>query len=152
MSAAACSAVPAEFSISVSSESTHNGATGDKAIDGSLRTRWHTAWRDAQPTHPHSITIDLGGPTLVHGVRVMARQDASENGAVKDLAVFVTDEPDTGREPPAAEVVLAFSKDEQEVLLPRAVRGRYLTLVSRSGHGGTPFACFANIEVLGAGE
>ncbi len=136
--------------VSVSSESTHNGATGDKAIDGSLSTKWHTQWRDAKPGHPHTITIDLGGPVTVHGVRVMARQDGNTNGMVERLWMFVGDAPGIAEREPDGEAVLAATIDEQEVLLGTPARGRFLTLMSRSGHAGTPFACFANIEVLGA--
>jgi arylsulfatase A len=134
--------------VRVSSESTHNGAVGPNVLDDDLSTRWHTAWRDEQPPHPHRLVIDLAGPCEVIGVRLMSRQDASDNGAVRGLDVHVSDDPNAPGAP-AGRATLRLTKDEQEILLATPIRGRYLTLVTRSGHAGTPFACFANIEVLG---
>lgn len=150
-----------------SSASEFNGMTGAMAIDATpggganLETKWHTAWKDAKPPHPHTITIDLGGTHAVHGLRVMARQDGTDNGTVRRLQVFVSDEAPTASDParaympnmpntpPAADAALGFTKDEQEIMLPEPAMGRYVTIVTRSAHAGSPFACFSNIEILG---
>ncbi|MEM1183751.1 MAG: sulfatase-like hydrolase/transferase [Planctomycetota bacterium] len=133
--------------IMTSSESSHNGSVGANAIDDSTGTWWHTRWNRERPEHPHRITIDMGARHALQGIRVMARQDRSDNGIVKGLDVYVHD---TARLPasPMTTADLAFTKNEQEVLFREIGSGRYLTLVSRSGHAGTPFACFANIEAV----
>lgn len=137
------------FSIAaVSSESAVDGSVAANVIDDDPGTRWMTEWRDAQPTHPHSITIDLGEAYDVSGVRLMARQDAvSHHGTIERVEIRVSDKAEDQVDPVAAR--LRFTKNEQEVLFQQPVRGRYLTITSLSAFGDSPYASLGNVEVLG---
>lgn len=80
------------------------------AIDGNPDTHWHTPYNGSSPAHPHTFTIDLGGPRVVTGFKYLPRTDASygvvarwrfetsrdgaawsvvASGDMKDLATFV---------------------------------------------------------------
>lgn len=134
--------------IRATSEAPDDGMAAANVLSDDLDARWHTRWRDGQPPHPHAITIDLGRPLLVRGLRLMARQDATDHGTIRraEFAVTAEDKPDPA---PHHTHTLRFTKDEQEVLFDRPARGRYLTITSRSAFGGSPFASLANVEVLG---
>ncbi|MEN0019754.1 MAG: sulfatase-like hydrolase/transferase [Planctomycetota bacterium] len=136
--------------VETTSASAFNGRVGSNVIDDDLGSWWHTQWRDAAPSHPHRITIDLGATQSVHGIRLMARQDHEDNGTIKRADVYVADSPSTDGQP-AIEAVLAFTKNEQEVMFDRPMQGRYLSIVSRSAHADSPYACIANLEILGKG-
>ncbi len=56
---------------------------GIYAVDGNPDTLWHTSWRDSDPPHPHTFTVDLGELTTVGGFRYLPRQDMA-NGRIKD--------------------------------------------------------------------
>ncbi|MBL8330296.1 MAG: discoidin domain-containing protein [Rubrivivax sp.] len=64
-----------------------NGAAAN-AIDGNPATIWHTQWQAANPAHPHSFTINLGIATDVTGLRVLPRQDVSNNGMIARFNVY----------------------------------------------------------------
>lgn len=132
----------------VSSVSAFNGRVGENALDDDIDSVWHTEWRDAQPEHPHTMTIDLGGVYDVRGVRLMARQDGEHNGTIERLRISVASSP-AELDGVDATARLRFTKDEQEVLLDKPERGRYVRLETRSAFRGSPHACIANLEVLG---
>ena len=134
--------------VRTSSHSTHNDKVGSNVIDDDLSSWWHTEWRDAQPRHPHTITIDLGRELAVSGVRIMARQDRQDHGTLRDIELYVSTGSAHGPGP-AGKARLRFTKNEQEVLLDEPASGRYLTIVTRSSHANSPYACIANLEVLG---
>jgi arylsulfatase A len=133
--------------VETSSHSSHNGMIGANAIDGDTATRWHTMWRDAKLSHPHTITLDLGAMYQVRGIRIMARQDDHSNGTLKRIAITVSASPD-GLDGRGFEAELEFTRDEQEIEFPVSA-GRYLQLTTLESHDGSPFACIANLEVLG---
>lgn len=61
-------------------------------FDLQFTTFWHTQWKDAQPSHPHQVVIDLGRDEVVSGLRYLPRQDAG-NGRIRDYRVFVSATP-----------------------------------------------------------
>ena len=131
-----------------SSESAFNSMRAANVLDADIDSRWHTEWRDARPGHPHSITVDLGQNTSVRGIRLMARQDGTDHGTLKDVEVFVTETaaPDPSE---AQRATLRFTKDEQEILFRNPIRGRFITIRSVTAWGDSPFASLSNLEVLG---
>lgn len=134
--------------ISTDSASTHNGKVGSNVIDESITSWWHTQWREASPPHPHEIVIDLGKRHDVSGIRIMARQDNTDNGIIKDLEIYLSASR-SGNPRLAQSTRLSFTKNEQEVMFDQIATGRYLTLRSISAFDGSPYACIANLEVLG---
>ncbi len=137
--------------VEVSSESRHNGKLAGNAIDDNPRTNWHTQWRNAQPSHPHYLTIDLGASQSIAGIRVMPRQDGEQNGRLNRIEVYVSDDA-AGL---ADQLVYAGRFEDharqQEARFDSPVTGRYLKLVALDSHNDRPFTSIGELDVL-AGE
>ena len=118
-------------------------------LDGNGTTIWHTRFGAVTTPLPHTLTVDLGAPTTVTGLRYLPRQDTSPNGTIGRYAVSVsTDGPPgerrshkargpTTRPPKTAGFAAATA---------RYVR---LTALSEAGSRG-PWTSAAEIDVLGA--
>ena len=74
------------------------------AIDGNPDTYWHTQYGSSTPLPPHDLRISLGGRYDISGLRYLPRQDGSDNGRIRQYAIYVsTDGGRTGgRRLPAA--------------------------------------------------
>ncbi|MEZ6137608.1 MAG: discoidin domain-containing protein [Pirellulaceae bacterium] len=130
-----------------SSESASNGKLAVNAIDADPTTWWHSqfAGKVAQP--PHELVIDLGGEHTIRGFVYLARQDASWNGAIKDIEFYVSQSPDVFDQL-TIKTTLARKKEPQTVEC-RPTRGRYVLLRAHSAHGAQAFASAAEFGVLG---
>ncbi|MCK4872927.1 MAG: sulfatase-like hydrolase/transferase [Phycisphaerales bacterium] len=133
--------------VRVDSESDFNGMMGRLAFDGDESTHWHTQWKDAQPDHPHELVIDLGQRREIQGFRYLPRTDGGVNGTIREFEFFVGDDPDRLGQPVAAGR-FALATYEQEILFARTA-GRYICIRSRSEIHGKPFACIAELTLLG---
>ena len=133
--------------VRVSSESRFNGKVGQNAIDGDRATHWHTQWKDARPGHPHEIVIDLGQPRQIVGFRYQPRTDGGVNGTIRKYELFVSDHPGSFG-PAVARGEFERATAEQEVLFSET-SGRYVCLRSSSEINGQPFACVAELTLLG---
>jgi endo-alpha-N-acetylgalactosaminidase len=135
--------------VDASSESSHNGKTGDKAIDGDPRNWWHSRWRDRTPGHPHHLTIDLGASQAIAGLRYLPRQDGETNGRVKAFEVYVSEDPQRMGSPVAQG---RFSNDQkqEEARFPKPAAGRYVKFVILSGFGDDPHGAVAELDLLAA--
>ena len=133
--------------IDFSSESGVNGAVATNAIDGDIRSRWHTRWDGAQPPHPHHITVDLGRSEKIAGVRILPRQDDSSNGRVEKYEVYVSNDPDAFGKP-VAKGTLKNTYKEQEIRFTQQAIGRYIKIVALSEPQGQPFTSIAELRLL----
>jgi len=133
--------------VRVSTESTFNGRTAACVLDGDPLSHWHTKFKGAVARPPHELVIDLGGLHLVRGIRYLARQDGSWNGAFKDVEVYVSNDPQHFDQP-AARATLKKTKSVQEVRFA-PVRGRYVCIRVLSEVNGNPWASAAEIGVIG---
>ena len=81
--------------VSVSSEeSSGEGPANGRAIfafDGNSATYWHTQWKNAKPGPPHSLTVNLGKVTKIHGIKLLGRLENTgmekTTGNPKDILV-----------------------------------------------------------------
>jgi len=133
--------------VRASSESTGNGRLARHVLDGNPRTHWHTNFQGAAEKHPHELVIDLGAERTVRGFRYLARQDAGWNGAVKDCEFYVGNDPKRF-DKVAAKTTFRKVKTAQEVACD-AARGRYVLVRILSEVSGGPWACIAELGVLG---
>lgn len=133
--------------IRFSSENKGNGKFAKLAFDKDPRTWWHSDW-DADPVKkPHELLIDLGSQRSIRGIRYLARQDRSFNGAIAKMKVEIsnalTGEPD-------AVFNLEFDKTKkvqnQEF---ETTKGRYLKLMPLTEVNKNPFASAAEFGVIG---
>lgn len=80
--------VPIEEIRIVSTNSEEEGTPAKFAIDGDLKTIWHTEWVKGTPHPPHQITFDLGKSYLLGALKYTGRQDGGSNGMVKNYRVL----------------------------------------------------------------
>lgn len=103
-------------------------------IDGDLSTFWHSKWSDgAKPPLPHLITIDMKKEQNIISVELARRKD---NPDTKDVVFSISNDKVHWTELG----VLNFPNDKAPnamiLLLPKAVKGRYLrTAVTSSNNG-----------------
>lgn len=72
-----------------SQETAGEDGKGANAVDGNPETIWHTQWQGANPPPPHEMVIELIPPCKITGFTYLPRQDAMENGSIKDYEFFV---------------------------------------------------------------
>lgn len=71
------------------STSEHVGYEASKAIDGNLKTMWHSEWAPKDPL-PQSITLDLGGVYDVTGLDYQTRADFKPDGIITGYRVLAS--------------------------------------------------------------
>lgn len=133
--------------VRASSESTGNGKFAFNAIDGDPRTWWHTRFTGELAKHPHELVVDLGTNCVIRGFRLLARQDSSWNGAIKDCEFYVSSDPDEFGGP-VAKATLEKSKKAQDVACD-PVEGRYVRLRVLSEVNGGPWASLSELGIIG---
>lgn len=133
--------------VRASSENVANQKFARYAIDGDPGTAWHTKFTGGADPYPHELVIDLGKPRTIRGVRYLARQDASFNGAVADFEILVADTPD-GFGQPVVKGTFKKVRTPQEVTFGE-VRGRYLMFRALSEVSGGTWASAAEIGIVG---
>jgi large repetitive protein len=85
------------WTASADSAETTGGALRDtgaaaNAIDGDAASLWHTQWVGANPTVPHWLTIDMGSPRAVTGLRVLPRNDGGLQGIIANWRLLYSDD------------------------------------------------------------
>jgi beta-galactosidase len=125
----------------VSSEETSaENAGAAKAFDGKPETFWHTEWSRRQAPYPHSLTIDLGAPTEIVGVRLLPRQTGPQNGRPKRFRLFLD-----------GALVLEDAAPDSATLIERRfprVKGRLMRLEFLDGHRPEPFLALAEVGLI----
>ncbi|WP_166345345.1 discoidin domain-containing protein [Phytoactinopolyspora limicola] len=123
--------VPAAHLTAVADSETPGSA--GRAVDGDPRTIWHSRTTPDPPdTHPHTLTVDLGGERTLSAVRYQPRLNGF-NGIVTRYRIEVSDDGDTFRR--VASGTWARDSLPKDVELPD-VSARYLRFVSEFGVGG----------------
>jgi len=133
--------------VRASSESRASGKLARHATDGDAQTWWHSEFQPQLRKHPHELVIDLGKEYEIRGFRYLGRQDGGWNGALKECELYVAAAP-TGFKEPAAKAVFRKIKAAQEVTC-KPVRGRYVLLRTLSAQDDGPWACVAELGVVG---
>ena len=115
----------------VSVDSQHSGNEARLAFDGNLNTYWHTEWQGTEPSHPHTIVIDMVSTYRITGVTYQARQDGSENGMIKGYEIYLSTD---GKTWGTAAATGEFKKTTalQVATLAKTTTARYLKLVATS--------------------
>lgn len=62
------------------------------AIDGDVNTLWHTHWGEHVPSHPHFITVDMGEPTTISGMRYSPRTTENLTGTISRFSFYVSND------------------------------------------------------------
>jgi WD40 repeat protein/serine/threonine protein kinase len=133
--------------IHASSESSHNGNVGSRAIDSSESTIWHSKWWPDSPSHPHELHIDFGKELEFNTLTYVPRSDRGLNGTITNYELYLSaDGKNWGS--PAHTGTFDHPNDRpkrQVVRLPKKLKGRYLRFLTRGSLDGE-FACVAELD------
>jgi len=133
--------------VRVSSENTANRKFARNAIDGDPGTWWHTRFGANAGRPPHELVVDLGAEHTIRGFVYLGRQDASWNGAVKDVEFCVSTSADQFGAP-VVKTTLAKVKTPQTITCSET-KGRYVLLRALTEYSGNTFATVAELGILG---
>lgn len=132
--------------VSVSSEEKQFGNVFQKAIDNKPQTFWHTEWESSQPDHPHTVVLDMGESQEIKGVRIMNRQDDSNNGSIKGFELTVSDSKDNF-DGSIVKGSFKKTKDEQQKMFG-LLKGRFVKFVTRTAYNKQPHAAIAEFNLV----
>ena len=135
----------------VSADSQHSGNEARYAFDGKNDTYWHTEWQGTEPTHPHTLIVDMQRIYQVTAFTYLARQDGQENGRVKDYEVYLSMD---GKTWGTAAVKGSFKNTGslQVASLSRSINARYLKFVALSEVNGHAWTSAAEIGIEAAAD
>jgi len=129
------------------------GHLAELAIDGNPETFWHTAWKPAPAPPPHFLTIDLGKPRTLQGLRLTHRQDRW-GARVAECEVYLSNDA-TQWGDPVATVDLRTKTEMQSDSASRTIRfqaittGRYLKVLIKSTQSvNDPAAAIAELGTI----
>ncbi len=79
--------------IACSSEETNSEQGAARlAIDGNIRTKWHTRYSGTKAEAPHYITVDMGTVHEISGFCCIPRMDDSTNGLIREFTLTVSED------------------------------------------------------------
>ena len=131
----------------VSSENRGNGKLARNAIDGNANTLWHTQFSPEIKKHPHELILDLGREYTLTGFRILSRQDAGWNGAIKEIEITVSNDADKFGHTTVKTTLKKIRKAQS--IKCDAAKGRYLRIRALSEINGGPWASIAEFGVMG---
>ncbi len=115
------------------------------AIDGDLKTFWHSQWQGAQPGYPHYFTIDLGKEVILSSVELYRRQ-GDKRGQTK-FKIYTSLDGSTFEDLGEFEFDATID-DGQRYPVPGAPKARYFKYEATEGPN--HFAFLAEIKLFGA--
>ncbi len=115
------------------------------AIDGKIKTIWHTKYTGGDDPYPHELQIDLGDTVNVAGVEYAPRTDGP-HGRIADYEIYVSNDPNDWGTPVAKGTWR--NTPVREYAYFTAKKGRYLRFRAISEVEGNPWASAAEINVL----
>jgi beta-galactosidase len=130
----------------ISVDSYQSGNEAKMAIDGNNSTFWHTQWSPSEPTHPHTIVIDMATSYKVTAITYLARQDGNQNGMVKEYEVYLSTDGQTW----GTKVVSGSFKNTtalQTAKLNTATTARYIKFVAKSEVNGRAWTSASEIGI-----
>ncbi len=129
----------------ISSNSHEPGREASRIIDENPHTFWHTEWSEKTPAHPHEVIVDLGNTYEMAGIKLLPRQDGSQNGSIKKCEVFLSNDGKNWKSVTAT--TLKESKKINIVRFDDPVSGRYVKIVANSAFNG-PWTSLAEFGII----
>ena len=118
----------------------------DHLTDRNPTTYWHTMYSVTVANYPHWVDFDCGAVKTIKGFAYLPRQD-NENGNIKAYRIQVSnDGKNWGKA--VAEGTFENNLKEKVVMLPTAVKARYVRFTALSEQNGQDFASGAEFKVL----
>jgi hypothetical protein len=133
-----------------SEETNSQDGYGQNAVDGNLKTYWHTQWHGNSPGLPHEIIIELIPPSVIKGFTYLPRQDESDHGTIKDYEFYISDDGMQFGQPVKKGTFEPGKEEKIETFEP--VKCRFIKLKAISEINGLPWTSAAEICVIQSGE
>lgn len=122
---------PAKWTV-LSSDEAHPAFPAAQAIDGDLKTMWHTPWEGELKNQVFSIAVDMGEALSLKGFSYNPRQDGSFSGTVLRYSFYISD--DGVKWVPLISNALfdnmVNNPSKREVLFSRPVKARCFKFIS----------------------
>ncbi len=120
------------------------------AVDGDVRSMWHTPWSGDVKGHPHYIVVDMGEVLKIKGFTYTPRISSNKGGTVSRYRFYVSKD---GRNWIKVPVKGEFSNIKnnpikQEVMFGRTYPARYFKFVTLSDINNEKWASVAEIGVI----
>lgn len=80
---------PAKWSVVSFSDDTPQFKVNN-AIDGDIRSMWHTSWQDGAKDHPHFIVVDMGEIVKMKGFTYTPRTGTNKSGTIFRYNFYVS--------------------------------------------------------------
>lgn len=122
-----------------------SGGNAKYLIDGNSETIWHTMYSVTVAQYPHWIDFDTSREQSIKGFTYMPRQDG-DNGDIKDYSLSVSSDGKTWTE--VYKSSFPKSKAIQRVMLPTAVKARYVRFTGLNAQNGADYAAGAEFTVI----
>lgn len=123
---------PAELTATASTENA-NGGEAERAVDGDLRTHWHSQYSPEITPLPHELTIDMQRVRTLRAVRYQPRVVGNLNGTILRAVVRASEDGRTYQD--VARVTWSRDSLPKDIELG-GVRARYLHFHVELGIGG----------------
>jgi len=127
-----------------------DGAPAGAAIDGDPNTFMATGDQEDPMRGQAELTVTFRAPVTIAGVVLMARQNSREHeGEIKECVISVSDDGSVWNDVQRAYLPSTFAP--QRIEFSRAVKTKYLKLVSLTGFGPDKTTSIAEFAVVYAG-
>jgi len=126
---------------------------GDKALDGDLRSLWHTPWAGRKPRHPHTLVVDMkdAGPLTGFNYQPRIVGPHAAHGRVKGYRFYVSADGKEWRQP-VSEGVFRHTTDLQTVTFEPTPAVRFFKFESLSDWSDRSMTVIPELDVIPARE
>jgi galactose oxidase len=130
-----------------SAESVGENGSASNVLDGNTTTLWHTLYTPTPAALPHTLTIDMGAPATVSGLKYLPRQDNDANGTIRAYQIHTSLNGSTWTGP-VSQGEFAGTNFEQTAAFTAPVHARYVRLTATSEVLGQQFCSASEINLL----
>ncbi|RAJ76560.1 F5/8 type C domain-containing protein [Chitinophaga dinghuensis] len=122
-------------------DSQENDGQAVNLLDNDQNTVWHTQWKSVQPTHPHTVVVNMAGQKSIAGLSFLHRSNL--NGSLKDITIYVST--DNSSWTSMGSYTLANVNSKQYITFSSTVNAQYIKVVTASNYLGTYYAVLAEL-------
>ena len=112
-----------------------NNGRAAQAMDGNESTYWHSQWYTAQPTFPHSITVEAPETFEIGALELCATRYVYSGTTYNPRSVSIEASDDGETWTRAAESVYLDCVERPRCELPATAKGKFFRLTFDSGYG-----------------
>jgi len=117
------------------------GGAAERAIDGNVRTLWHTHGPNGERGAPHEVAIDMGREVAIKSFLYMPRRDGTTRAIVDRYEYHLSRDGRTWTKAAEGEFGnIAANPIQQVVTLKKPVKARYFKFIALHSANGIPLS------------